>query len=359
MSEIAVNAITDASGGSTASINGYTPTVSNMAGRNRIINGGFDVWQRGTSFSVNATGTTATYTADRWCLFPANTGFTAVAQVVSVSGGGLRVNCTTAAAYATTADVLSLQQRVEGYNCSDLSGEQVTVSFKVKTNKTGNYGVTLYAADTSTWGTPQSITVSTADVETLYTLTFTAQSGVVAAATEGLRLVICLAAGTARSGVYYPTGGSQVNLLDNTSNYLEIKEVQLEAGSTATPFEHRQYGQELALCQRYYCTPVGFNFKTVSGRTGGTPASRWTTNQVFANLPTPVRMRTTPTITLTGSFGIYGGGISGSLSSVDSVVGLADTLVTGVFNLSVNPSETQTYLIFPNTNSGFEISAEL
>lgn len=293
MSTLATNAITDASGGNTATINSYTPTESNMAGRNRIINGGFNVWQRGTSFNVNASGTSATYIADRWCLFPANTGFTAVAQAVQISGGGLRINCATSASYATTADVLSLQQRIEGHNCVDLSGKQVTISFKVKTNKTGNYGVTLYAADTSTWGTPQSITVNTADVETTYTLTFTAQSGIVAANTEGLRLVLCLAANTARAGVYYPTGGSQVNLLDNTSNYFELYEVQLEVGSV-TPFERRQYGQELALCQRYYWQRSLFNYNSNTaiweGYYGGGTG--------VLNIDLPVTMRASPTLTV-------------------------------------------------------------
>ena len=51
MSDLSVNSILDASGGATTTINGFTPTVSNMAGRNRIINGNFDIWQRGTSFT--------------------------------------------------------------------------------------------------------------------------------------------------------------------------------------------------------------------------------------------------------------------------------------------------------------------
>lgn len=261
--------------------------------RNRIINGAFQVWQRGTTISsIAATGTTATYVADRWCLFPANTGWTAVAQVVQVSGGGLRVNCTTATAYANSADVLSLQQRIEGLNCYDLAGQQVTVSFKVKTNKTGNYGVNLYAADTSAWGTPQSITVSASGVETLYTLTFTAQSGITASTTEGLRLVVTLGANTGRAGVYYPTGGSQVNLLDSTSNYFEIDEVQLEKGSTATSFEYRPYGQELALCYRYYwrLTSVGSGYNYCKYGNG------WSASSTVANIqiPFPVTMRATP-----------------------------------------------------------------
>ena len=308
MADLNVNSIGDASGGNTATINGQTPTMSNMAGRNKIINGNFDIWQRGTSFNVNATGTSTTYIADRWCLLPANTGFTAVAQAVQVSGGGLRINCATSASYATTADVLSLQQRIEGYNCVDLSGEQVTVSFKVKTNKIGNYGVALYAAGTTTWGTPQSITVSTVDVKTTYTLTFTALSGIVAANTEGLRLVFCLAANTARSGVYYPTGGSQVNLLDNTNNYFEIYDVQLEAGSVATPFEHRMYGQELALCQRYY-----WRKDDTTGRWAMATQRSTTASEIMIQFP--VSLRANPTL---GSSGTWNIGFWGSGTTVSS-----------------------------------------
>jgi len=266
--------------------------------KNRIINGAFQVWQRGTTISsIAATGTTATYVADRWCLFPANTGWTAVAQVVQVSGGGLRVNCTTAAAYANSADVLSLQQRIEGLNCYDLAGKQVTVSFKVKTNKTGNYGVVLYDGTAAAFGTPQSITVSSSGVETAYTLTFTAPSSITADNADRLRLIFTLGANTGRAGSYYPTGGSQVNLLDNTSNYFEIDEVQLEKGSTATSFDYRPYGTELALCQRYaysIATSVGDALSFGYGAYN-------TTNSVAITMPIPVPMRSTPSYSTSGS----------------------------------------------------------
>jgi hypothetical protein len=128
----------------------------------------------------------------------------------------------------------------------------VTLSFKFKTNKTGTYGVYLFGYDASSYGTPQSITVSAADTLTSYTLTFTAPSSIARDTGEGIGVNIVLAAHSTREGAWYPTGETQVNFMDDGANYCELSEVQLEVGDTATPFEHLSYGEELALCQRYY-----------------------------------------------------------------------------------------------------------
>lgn len=258
--------------------------------KNRLINGAGQIWQRGTTISnIPATGTSATYGPDRWCFGVGNTGFTAVAQAVQVSNGGIRVNCTTSAAYAAAGDVFALRQIIEGLNCYDLAGQQVTVSFQVKTNKTGNYGVMLYDYTGSSFGTPQSITVSSSGVTTSYALTFTAPASITADNAARLGLNITLAANTSRAGSYYPSAGSQVNLLDSTSNYFEIYNIQLEKGSTATSFDYRPYGTELALCQRYYYRV--------------TPSAGWAIGNGYATSTTtslgvtifPTTMRTNPT----------------------------------------------------------------
>ncbi len=301
--------------------------------KNRIINGAFQIWQRGTTISsIAATGTVATYAADRWCLFPANTGWTAVAQAVQVIGGGLRVNCTTEAAYANSADVFSLQQRIEGLNCYDLAGQQVTVSFKVKTNKTGNYGVVLYDGTAVAFGTPQSITVNSSGVETSYTLTFTAPASITADNADRLRLVFTLGANTGRAGSYYPTGGSQVNLLDSTSNYFEIDEVQLEKSSIATSFDYRPYGTELALCQRYYwrLNSSGGNAPIAAGN------AEYTTRGYFnLTLPQPMRAAPTPSISNIAHFGLRGASTdivctSGNFAA--STSSAMATIIGGEFN---------------------------
>ena len=303
----------------------YGSNNTTLGFKNRIINGAFQIWQRGTTISsIPATGTTVTYATDRWCFQPANTGWTAVAQAVQVSGGGLRVNCTTAAAYATTADVLSIQQRIEGLNCYDLAGQQITVSFKVKTNKTGNYGVVLYDGTASAFGTPQSITVASSGVETTYTLTFSAPASITADNADRLRLIFTLGANTGRAGSYYPTGGSQVNLLDNTSNYFEIDEVQLEKGSTATAFEYRSYGTKLVLCQRYFERSYNDGAVTGTGLADGWYgfAAPTTSTECNALITFKVPKRVSPTMVVYNAVS----GASGATYRVSDAASIGTTL---------------------------------
>jgi hypothetical protein len=352
MSQIKVNAVTDASGGNTATINSMTPTADSLQGfRNRIINGAFQIWQRGTTISsIPATGTTVTYAADRWCFQPANTGWTAIAQAVQISGGGLRVNCTTAAAYATTADVLSVQQRIEGFNCYDLAGQQITVSFKVKTNKTGNYGVVLFDGTAAAFGTPQSITVATSEVETTYTLTFSAPASITADNADRLRLIFTLGANTARAGSYYPTGGSQVNLLDNISNYFEIDDVQLEKGSTATPFERRDYGRELAMCQRYYQKVEAQ--ATFAGR-------GFSSTEVLLGIPLNVSLRASPTLSDGGTTFLYSGGARVNSTGGTLTVTSYDTETTNIAAVRGGFTITDDRIYNAIFSSNVTISAEL
>jgi len=192
---------------------------------------------------------------DRFCSGRPNIINAGNAIITQIAGGGQKH-----AIYQSTATLASdvfftIRQHIEGFNCFDLAGKQVTISFKVKTNKAGNYGVSFYDGTGSTAITPQSITVSSADAsaenKVSYSKTFTMPSSITADNASRLRLDICLAAHSSREGEYYPTGGSQVNLFDSTSNYFEIYEIQLEEGTVATPFEHRPIGMELSLCKRY------------------------------------------------------------------------------------------------------------
>ena len=228
-----------------------------MMFRNRIINGGMQIAQRGTFHQHDTYGSGALpYNLDRFCSGRPNIINAGNAIITQIAGGGQKH-----AIYQSTATLASdvfftIRQHIEGFNCFDLAGKQVTVSFKVKTNKAGNYGVSFYDGTGSTGITPQSITVSSADAsaenKVSYSKTFTMPSSITADNASRLRLDICLAAHSSREGEYYPTGGSQVNLFDSTSNYFEIYEIQLEEGTVATQFEHRPIGTELALCQRYY-----------------------------------------------------------------------------------------------------------
>jgi len=233
-------------------INGQV--TPNLGRRNMIINGGVQVSQRGSVNGIVMSGATNVYTAaDMWAIGRANVGDTGTLDT-SVTGGVLRVDVATADTSLTSGSATSIRQIIEAQNCVHASGQTVTLSFKFKTNKTGTYGVYLYGFDAASYGTPQSITVSAADTLTSYTLTFTAPSSIARDTGQGIGVNITLAADSTREGAWYPTGETQVNFMDAGANYCELSEVQLEVGDTATDFEHRSFGEELSLCERYFQT---------------------------------------------------------------------------------------------------------
>ena len=267
MSSLATNAITDASGGNTTTINGFTPTVSNMAGRNRIINGDMRIDQRNAGASVTPSG--STYTLDRWRVgVGVASGSMSFQQSTDAPSGFTNSIVCTVVTSATPAagDLFYLQQNIEGYNVSDFgfgtaSAKTITVSFWVKSSVTGDKSFslingaldraycTIYTINSANTWEYKSITIP-GDI-----------SGVWAKnQTNGLEAHWNFSIGSTfeatannqwESGRKYATA-TTTDFISNAGATLYITGVQLEAGSVATPFEHRQYGQELALCQRYY-----------------------------------------------------------------------------------------------------------
>ena len=260
--------------------------------RNKIYNGAMQIAQRGTSFStVNLVGSSFPYNLDRFCTGRANVVHNGHCTISQITGGGQKHQITQASGTALDgSEYFTIRQHIEGFNCFDLAGKQATLSFKVKTNKAGNYGVSFYDGTGSATITPQSITVSSSDAsaenKVSYSKTFTMPSSITADNASRLRLDICLAAHSNRAGEYFPTGGTQVDLFDSTSNYFEIYEIQLEEGTSATPFERRPIGTELSLCQRY------FNILEPRYMSGQFLISNEVASQ-FISLP--VKMRSTPT----------------------------------------------------------------
>jgi len=259
MSSISVNTITDASGGNTTTINGYTPTMSNMAGRNKIINGAMVFDQR----NAGAVVTAEAYLVDRWRVWRNQT--YDIQQVTDAPAGfsnSLRVTKTN----TTQSTYGYLVQYIEGFNFADMAfgtanAKIVTLSFWVKSSVTGTFSAGLINS-ASNRSYPATYTISAANTWEYKTITIAGDTSGTWLTTNGIGAGVWFnfgAAGTATANTWNSTDATSgvtgnANLGTTNGATFYITGVQLEAGSVATPFEHRQYGQELALCQRYYQT---------------------------------------------------------------------------------------------------------
>ena len=259
---------------SVSSING-----GQLAGmRNKIINGKMEIAQRGTSFAAIAN---AAYSLDRWQWEQATSAQSTVTQNSDVPSSNefqnsLRVTVTTADTSIAAGDYAALGQRIEGFNVRDLIGRTFTLSFWVRSSKTGIHCVSFRNS-----GFDRSFvveyTISAAGTWEYKTVTIS--GGLITAGanwnwTTGVGVIInwALAAGSTfqttagawQTGNFLATA-NQVNCLDTIDNIFAITGVQLEVGEVATPFEHRSYGTELALCQRYFEAGTLYGWGTATG----------------------------------------------------------------------------------------------
>ena len=272
MSSIAVNAITDADGGNTASINGATPTTDNTMGRNRVINGAMEIAQRGTA----AVTTGGTFPVDRWQVVQTTSGKCSVQQnanaITPPVGFTNYLGVVSLSAYSLTAsDYYQVRQKLEGFNVADFdwgtaNARPITVSFWVYSSLTGNFGLVV------SWGSSSSnertypilYSITSANTWEYKTITISGDTTMPAGGFEtgngsGIQLRFSLGGGATNAGTSgawatanYQTVTGDTSVVSTNGATFYITGVQLETGSVATSFERRQYGQELALCQRYY-----------------------------------------------------------------------------------------------------------
>ena len=240
-----------------------------LSNRNLIINAAMQVAQRGTQ-----TNQTTAYTAcDRFQFAVVGAAVITSSQDTTVPSGqgfsnSLKLDVTTADSSLAASDFAFLRHKIEAQNLQHLnygtsSAKSLTLSFWVRSSKTGTHIAEL-RHDDATYFNSQAYTISSADVWQKVTLTY---DGYVTTAINndngaGINVNWWLAAGSDYSGgtlssnTWQNTSANravgQVNVMDSTSNTFYITGVQLEVGETATPFEHRSYGDELARCQRYY-----------------------------------------------------------------------------------------------------------
>jgi hypothetical protein len=330
---------------------------STSPNKNRIINGAMLVSQRyGTSSVTPGSGT---YPIDRF----QNTQSTAssfsyqqVAPPTALAGFVYCQKATVLAARTPAAgDRYDYLQAVEGLNITDLawgtsSAKAVTASFWVYSSVTGTFAVSI-----SNGGVNRSYvntyTISSANTWTQVTVTFPGCPDGTWSTDNGTGLILFFdlgcgsnsetTAGAWQTGFYERTSAC-VKLVNTVSATFYITGVQLEAGTTASPFEYRQYGTELALCQRYYYQRLG------------SQAVYWDAYSASGTYPTwsgghPVQMRASPTCAIVGTYS-YGNASNAAMSGI--------TELTVNIQTNSGASTSRTYF-HSNAASGYSASAEL
>ena len=348
---------------------GLTRTTQ-LSHRNKVINGAMQVAQRGTTFTFSSGSTLSAYTIDnfRYDLFPF--GGTSATATVTRSGTApdgftnslkVDVTATDTSLVGNNYSQVNFQlerQDIRNFAYGTSSAKSITLSFYVRSNKTGNYNVNMLAYGTSTRLASFQYTISSANTWERKTITVAGDTAgnIVSGTDSGLSINFGLAyggnyiTGTNQNsfGSYVAANqgvGQDVNLYDSTSNNWYITGVQLEVGSVATPFEHRSFSDELTRCSRYlqiFHVPTNDSYRasnitaTVHGTGGG----------VYLNVAFTHPMRTAPSLTVDGAFGgnVFTGSWSGATLSSITAEYSTDARCTlgfnGITSASVTGSHT-------------------
>tara|TARA_R100001510_G_scaffold55122_1_gene58614 strand:+ start:238 stop:1380 length:1143 start_codon:yes stop_codon:yes gene_type:complete len=360
MSELRVDTINEATSGTGTTINKLTNP--NQPFRNLLINGDMKIAQRTTSTS--GVSTTGNFILDRWkCNIDFLGAFT-ISQSTDVPTGqgfsnSMKWDCTTADASPAAGDNLTFQQRLEGQNLQMLkkgtsNAEKTTLSFWVKSNKTGTYVVELRDKDNSNRLISKTYTISSSDTWEKKTITFDGDTTgtLTNDSSSSLDLNFWLGSGsTFSSGSLNSTWGAstnsravgQVNLADSTSNEWYITGVQLEVGEIATDFEHLPFDVQLQRCQRYF--EKSYDLSVVPGTSAaydGTIlaaviADGTTTRIVGNDMRFAVRKRTEPSVTIyatdDGTSGQINNYSSGANKAISSIGNISETSIGRYFTM--------------------------
>ena len=306
---------------------GEVLTNSQIGGRrNLIINGAMQVAQRGAD-NLNITSASGgTFATDRFKFYlsldSAQFDLQQVAEAPTGSGfsKSLKVSCDVTATL-TANRYLFLEYNIEGQDVQQLkkgtsSAENVTLSFWLKSNKTASGQVNLRDHD-NTRIISKTYTISASNTWQFVTLTFDGDTtGVITNDnTKALSLEFWLDSGTTYSSGATPTSweatssadrnATNFGLVSSTDNYWQITGVQLEVGSQATPFEHRSFGEEQRLCQRYAIVYSKNGQPNMGDKAIGTGTSTNSSGGYHAFIFPQVTMRAIPTLTVGGSISDY------------------------------------------------------
>jgi hypothetical protein len=350
----------------TITANAVTPVTGF---KNRIINGACVISQRwGTSAVSDATNTNP-YTVDRWSFYGDPASKVTLQQnqgsVTPPAGFINYMGLTSTSAYSPAAgDAFRFQQAIEGLNIADLawgtaSAKTVTLSFWVRSSLTGTFGGAL-SNDGLNRSYPYSYTISAANTWEQKSVTIAGDTTGTWLTTNGIgiRVFFDVGCGTNTKGTagawasaFYAgvTGGT--NVVATNGATFQFTGVQLEVGSTATSFDYRPYGTELALCQRYYV-----EFPASSQMAAYTSSA----TEIVGTVNLPVQMRATPAVT-SGGGSKYGWYDTNYNSSSSNTVSMATTgsLATYAISQAGFGSLTTLRSRVLQSDSAYKFSAEL
>ena len=378
MSELRVDTINEATTGTGTTISKLTNP--NQPFRNILINGDMKIAQRATSTS-SITGN-GYHTVDRMNSIISSQGTWTQSQSTTVPTGqgftkSLKMDCTTADASPAASDILRIQQAIEGQNLQHLkygtsSAESRTLSFLVRSNKTGTYVIQLLNGAVSRQ-VGKTYTISSADTWEKKTITFPGDTSTALDNDNSAELYVqfCLGTGSNRSSGTLSSpwksfvsadqfAGQTVNLADSTSNEWYITGIQLEVGAQATDFEHLPFDVQEKRCFRYFQTLA---MTTNSIKVGA--ATSTSVAQIDFEYPNG-EMRTSPTITLPSA-----GNSSGTTAflaaagSYPSTIGTHSVSTTTEIHARVSCASYDSLsagnasLFYSNGSNTFKLDAEL
>ena len=330
--------------------------------RNIVINGAMNVSQRATSEA--GLGASAKYsTLDRFKMHFANTaGRLTMTQTADGPNGFkncLKLACTTADTSIAAGEIASIQTRFEGQDLQQIKkgtadAETITVSFYVKGNASATYTCELYDNDNSRH-IGQEFSVTTSWTRVVLTFAADTTGALDDDNANSFQINWNLHAGSTYTGGTFSSntwnttanqriGDNQTSFFDSTDRTFFITGVQMEVGSQATPFEHRSFGEELQLCQRYYYERMGAG--TALAVSGG--EYQWAMNGIAYNttlgiggLAFPTPMRATATL-----------GYSAVAHFIKQTAGRGDEVTAiNLYDGAENATTSTAYIQFNSSNS--------
>tara|TARA_Y100000004_G_scaffold138011_2_gene156473 strand:+ start:541 stop:1749 length:1209 start_codon:yes stop_codon:yes gene_type:complete len=383
MSTIKVNKIENTSttdGGISIDSSGHVtvdgqqmPSAGPLSNRNLVQNGAMRIAQRQISSTGN---TTASYLCDRWLFAPAALGTWTLEQSTDAPTGfsnSFKATCTTADASPATGDYVVIVHRMEAQNLQHLKygtseAESLVISFYVKSNKTGSASFGVQQNDNGNNQFTKAYTINSPNVWEHKKITIPGDTAGVIDNDNGIGLIIDF---WLNSGSTY-TGGThnaawevatQPNRnADNlgvggaVDDYFAITGVQLELGSNDkfTPFEHRSFGDDLAICQRYFCksssqgvfATAGANHATTGMFDAGTLNAHATNSGYTPTIYYPVSLRDEPSTVITVPTHLAGGTLTNGQVSVydgnqnqwENATASVNSSTTNGFNLTLSGS---------------------